>query len=66
MAFLDNMLQAQIFHTDTRSLLVPTGIQKLTIDVKRHAACLEEMGSDTEEQGEIRASYPGRLLFARY
>jgi hypothetical protein len=50
------MLQAQIFHDDTRGLFVPIGIQKLTIDVKRQAACLQEMASVSEEQGEIRTS----------
>jgi hypothetical protein len=54
---MDNMLQAQIFHSDTRNLFVPTSIQKLTIDVKRHAACLQELGDITGELGEIQASY---------
>lgn len=35
-AFMDNMLQMQLLHTDTRSLYVPTGIEKLVIDPQRH------------------------------
>ncbi|XP_067207235.1 fatty acid synthase-like [Linepithema humile] len=34
--FMDNMLQMTIFGIDTRSLHVPTGIQKLVIDTKLH------------------------------
>nr|XP_012234197.1 PREDICTED: LOW QUALITY PROTEIN: fatty acid synthase-like [Linepithema humile] len=34
--FMDNMLQMKIFGIDTRSLHVPTGIQKLVIDTKLH------------------------------
>jgi hypothetical protein len=56
-AFMDNMLQAQVFHSDTRNLFVPTAIQKLTIDVKRHTACLRELGTDTEELGEIQIPF---------
>lgn len=35
-AFLDNMLQMLILQEDTRSLFVPTGIQRLSIDTKQH------------------------------
>lgn len=33
---MDNMLQLQILLTDTRSLYVPTGIEKLIIDPQLH------------------------------
>lgn len=51
------MLQAQIFGTDIRSVFVPTAIQKLTIDVKQHTACLQELGGVAEELGEIQTPY---------
>lgn len=35
-AFMDNMLQIQILGIDSRSLCVPTGIQKLVIDTTTH------------------------------
>ncbi|KAK0070674.1 hypothetical protein PV325_000237, partial [Microctonus aethiopoides] len=35
-AFMDNMLQIQILGIDSRSLCVPTGIQKLVIDTTSH------------------------------
>ncbi|XP_067206014.1 fatty acid synthase-like [Linepithema humile] len=34
--FMDNMLQMKILGIDTRSIYVPTGIQKLVIDTKFH------------------------------
>lgn len=36
LTFLDNMLQMKILGIDTRSLYVPTKIQKLVIDTKLH------------------------------
>jgi fatty acid synthase len=56
-AFMDNMLQAQLLQDDTRSLFVPTSIQKLTIDVKRHSACLHALGDASEELGECQTLY---------
>lgn len=55
--FMDSMFQAQLFHTDGRSLFIPIAIQKLTIDMKQHTACLQELGSVTEELGEIHTPY---------
>lgn len=37
-AFLDCLLQIQILGKDTRSLILPTGIQKLIINTKEHLA----------------------------
>jgi hypothetical protein len=56
-AFMDSMLQTMLFHADTRNLFVPIAIQRLSIDVKRHTACLQELGSVTEELGEIQTPY---------
>lgn len=42
-AFMDNMLQMHILATDTRSLYVPTGIQKMIIDPKLHAQYIENI-----------------------
>lgn len=54
---MDSVLQAQLFHSDSRSLLIPTAIRSLTVDVKRHNACLQELGSVIEELGEIQTAY---------
>jgi len=40
-AFMDNMLQIQILREDTRSLYVPTSLQKLFINVKKHSSILQ-------------------------
>lgn len=40
-AFLDCLLQLQIIATDTRSLLLPTGLRKLVIHPKEHLAALD-------------------------
>ncbi|CAG9770336.1 unnamed protein product [Ceutorhynchus assimilis] len=44
--FIDNLLQIKILQEDTRMLYVPTSIQKLFIDAKRH---LEYVKTHTEE-----------------
>ncbi|XP_063218658.1 fatty acid synthase-like [Bacillus rossius redtenbacheri] len=44
-AFMDNMLQMQILHADTRGLFVPTSIDKLVVDPKRH---LQEIQKEDE------------------
>ena len=45
-AFMDNMLQMQIIGLDTRGLFVPTGIQKLVINTKKHLDHLRSMSND--------------------
>jgi hypothetical protein len=63
-AFMDNMLQAQLLQYDTRSLFVPTSIQKLTIDVKRHATCLHALGDASGELGECHTLHASFGLWA--
>ncbi|GBP45810.1 Fatty acid synthase [Eumeta japonica] len=46
-AFMDCMLQMRIIGHDTRGLFVPTRIEKLSIDVKKHYDAIE--GIDTEQ-----------------
>ncbi|XP_050425474.1 fatty acid synthase [Adelges cooleyi] len=48
-AFMDNMLQIQILREDTRGLFVPTSLQKLTIDVKKHASVLSTLPTENTE-----------------
>lgn len=43
-AFMDNMLQLQILLTDTRSLYVPTGIERMVIDPLTHLNCAKDLG----------------------
>ncbi|XP_032690865.1 fatty acid synthase-like [Odontomachus brunneus] len=45
-AFMDNMLQIKILEKDTRSLYVPTGIEKLVIDPKLHMQYLKNATSE--------------------
>jgi fatty acid synthase len=52
-AFLDNMLQMKIFGENSRDLLVPTSLQKLTIDAKRHASEAQELNAKNSEVGEL-------------
>jgi fatty acid synthase len=52
-AFLDNMLQMKLFEKDSRDLLVPTSLQKLTIDAKLHAAEVQELNAKNNEVGEL-------------
>lgn len=49
---MDNMLQMQIIREDTRGLFVPTSIQKLVIDVKKHVQVLFALPDDAK--GELR------------
>jgi fatty acid synthase len=51
--FLDNMLQMKIFENDSRDLSVPTSLQKLTIDAKRHASEVQELNAKNSEVGEL-------------
>ncbi|XP_063988124.1 fatty acid synthase-like isoform X2 [Diachasmimorpha longicaudata] len=48
-AFMDNMLQMGLLGRDTRSLLVPTGIKKLTINTKKHYQQIRKMPRDQQE-----------------
>jgi len=54
--FMDNMLQAWLFVDDTRSLFVPTEIQKLTIDVRQHINYVHSLDLSAE-QGEFQTSF---------
>jgi hypothetical protein len=54
--FMDNMLQAWLFVADTRSLFVPTEIQKLTIDVRQHINYVQSLDFNAE-QGEFQTSF---------
>lgn len=45
-AFMDNMLQIQILKEETRSLFVPTSLQKLLINVKKHTTILQTLPED--------------------
>ncbi|KAL0266678.1 UNVERIFIED_CONTAM: hypothetical protein PYX00_009160 [Menopon gallinae] len=48
-AFMDNMLQTQILQEDTRALYVPTSIQKLVINAKKHMQLIHEMDPEGEQ-----------------
>lgn len=48
---MDNMLQIQLLRNDTRLLFVPTLLQKLFINVKKHSLLLQTLPKDK----------PGRL-----
>lgn len=47
-AFLDCLLQIGIIAVDTRSLMVPTAIGKISISPKAHLAMMEQEGEDIE------------------
>jgi hypothetical protein len=42
-----------LFQEDSRDLLVPTSLQKLTIDPKRHDAQVQELSAKNNEVGEL-------------
>ncbi|XP_071447989.1 fatty acid synthase-like [Hetaerina americana] len=44
--FLDTMLQVQILQKDTRALYVPTSIEKLIIDPKKHTALVNSIAGE--------------------
>ncbi|XP_076681300.1 fatty acid synthase-like [Andrena cerasifolii] len=48
-AFIDNMLQLKMLGLDSRSLYVPTAIQKLVIDVKAHADTILDLTVENTE-----------------
>ncbi|KAJ4448693.1 hypothetical protein ANN_00083 [Periplaneta americana] len=53
-AFMDSMMQMQLLHKDTRALAVPTFIQKLSVDGKKHSAVLSAiMDQNNDEEKDI-------------
>ncbi|XP_065219793.1 fatty acid synthase isoform X2 [Planococcus citri] len=48
-AFMDNMLQMQILQEDTRGLFVPTSIQKMVINTKKHFSILHTLDEEKPE-----------------
>jgi fatty acid synthase len=50
--FMDSMLQAWLFVDDTQSVLVPTQIQKLTMNMRQHIIYLQSLDLD-QEQGRF-------------
>ena len=56
MTFMDSMLQAWIFVDDTRSLFVPTEIQKLTINTTQHNVYLQSLDVNAE-RGELQTFF---------
>ena len=54
--FMDSMLQAWLFVDDTRSLFVPTEIQKLTINTMQHIAYLQSLDMNAE-RGEFQLCF---------
>ncbi|EFN62855.1 Fatty acid synthase, partial [Camponotus floridanus] len=51
--FIDAMLQIKILGIDMRNLYVPTEIQKLVIDTKLHAQCIQNITTE-EKQFPVR------------
>ena len=56
MTFMDSMLQVWLFVDDTRSLFVPTEIQKLTINIRQHINYLQSLHLNAE-RGEFQTSF---------
>jgi len=46
--FMDSMLQAWLFVDDSRSLFIPTEIQKLTINMPQHIVYLQSLDVNAE------------------
>ena len=46
--FMESMLQAWLFVDDTRSLFIPTEIQKLTLNMKQHSVYLQSLDVNAE------------------
>jgi hypothetical protein len=46
-------MQISIFQDHSRDLSVPTSLQKLTIDAKRHAAEVQELDGRNKNVGEF-------------
>jgi len=47
--FVDSILQAWLFVDDTRSLFIPTEIQKLTINMTQHNVYLQSLDVNVEQ-----------------
>jgi hypothetical protein len=54
--FLDSMLQARLLLDDTRSLFIPTEIQKLTINMTQHIFYLQSLDVNAE-RGEFQMCF---------
>jgi len=54
--FMDSMLQAWLFVDDTRSLFIPTEIQKLTINMTQHIVYLQSLDVNAE-RGEFQTCF---------
>ena len=54
--FVESMLQAWLFVDNTRSLFVPTEIQKLTINKRQHIVYLQALDMNAE-RGEFQKSF---------
>jgi len=48
--FMDTMLQIKILGIDMRNLYVPTEIQKLVIDTKLHAQCIQNITAEEKRK----------------
>ncbi|CAH0385876.1 unnamed protein product [Bemisia tabaci] len=48
-AFMDNLLQIQILQDDTRGLFVPTSLQRMVIDVRKHISILHTLDPEKPE-----------------
>lgn len=46
---MDNLLQIQILHEDTRGLFVPTSIDKIVIDGRRHVQAVLSLPEEEEK-----------------
>jgi len=53
---MDSMLQAWLFVDDTRSLFIPTEIQKLTINMTQHIVYLQSLDVNAE-RGEFQTCF---------
>ena len=54
--FVESMLQAWLFVDETRSLLIPTEIQKLTMNIRQHIIYLQSLDMNAE-QGEFQTCF---------
>ena len=54
--FIDSMLQAWFFVDDTRSLFIPTEIQKVTINMTQHNVYLQSLDVKAE-RGEFQTCF---------
>jgi fatty acid synthase len=62
-AYLDCLLQIQILARDTRSLCLPTGIQKLTIDVVEHSKYIKSVrGQSVESIYDVKIDSDQNIL----